>query len=113
MLNNAIGLKTIHPKPVQLVFATMPQFVIAYDISDDKRRERVARVLLAVGERVQKSVFTAYLDPEQQRDLRRDLGVLLRKEDALEWFPIDARELGSRIAWMDRPSSTDPVLVVS
>lgn len=91
----------------------MPQFVIAYDISDDRRRERVARVLLQYGERIQKSVFMAYLDPELQSELKRALGAILRTSDHLEWFPIDGREPQSHVAWMAEPSGNDPLIIVS
>lgn len=89
----------------------MPQFVIAYDISDDRRRERVARVLLNFGERTQKSVFVALLDQEQQNLLRRELGAILRSQDQLEWFPIDARSR-NHIAWQANPSSPEPVEII-
>ncbi|MBI1758224.1 MAG: CRISPR-associated endonuclease Cas2 [Actinobacteria bacterium] len=39
--------------------------VVAYDISDDGRRARFAAVLAAMGERIQKSVFTCELDDDQ------------------------------------------------
>ena len=32
-------------------------YVIAYDISDDRRRSQVAAVLQAYGDRIQRSVF--------------------------------------------------------
>lgn len=38
------------------------QYVVCYDIADDRRRERVAKVLLDYGARVQESVFVANLD---------------------------------------------------
>jgi CRISPR-associated protein Cas2 len=85
------------------------KFVIAYDISNDKRRERVARVLLHFGERIQKSVFVAVLDPEQQSELKRELGVLLRQGDRVEWFPVDLRNPDVQLSWLSDPSNEDPV----
>jgi CRISPR-associated protein Cas2 len=41
---------------------------ISYDTPDDKRRRKIAKLLLSVGNRVQYSVFEAHLD---SRDLRR------------------------------------------
>jgi CRISPR-associated protein Cas2 len=81
------------------------KFVIAYDISNDKRRERVARVLLHFGERVQKSVFIAALDQDQQSELKRELGVLLRLGDRVEWFPIDQRNPDVQLSWLTDPNS--------
>lgn len=41
---------------------------ISYDTPDDKRRSKIAKLLLSVGNRVQYSVFEAHLD---NRDLTR------------------------------------------
>jgi CRISPR-associated protein Cas2 len=43
--------------------------VIAYDISEDGRRARVAAILQAVGDRVQRSVFVCTLDAEALKEL--------------------------------------------
>ena len=43
--------------------------VIAYDISQDRRRSRVAATLQQCGDRVQRSVFICALDAEQLTDL--------------------------------------------
>jgi CRISPR-associated protein Cas2 len=40
------------------------QYVVCYDIADDRRRDRVASALLDFGTRVQESVFVANLDRE-------------------------------------------------
>jgi CRISPR-associated protein Cas2 len=40
------------------------QYVICYDITDDRRRSRIASLLLDFGTRVQESVFVAHLDEE-------------------------------------------------
>lgn len=37
-------------------------YVIAYDISDDHRRARVAAILQTYGDRIQRSVFLASID---------------------------------------------------
>lgn len=52
--------------------------VIAYDVVDDHRRSRLARLLEDHGTRVQKSVFECYLDE------RTFLEVKGRVEDAIE-----------------------------
>ena len=44
--------------------------VIAYDISDDKRRAHVAAVLQAYGDRIQRSVFVATVDDDILREVR-------------------------------------------
>ena len=40
------------------------QYVVCYDIADDRRRDRLASALLDFGARVQESVFLANLDDE-------------------------------------------------
>jgi CRISPR-associated protein Cas2 len=45
--------------------------LISYDIADDKRRDRIARVLLGYGDRIQYSVFCCTLSP-RERILLRD-----------------------------------------
>jgi len=61
--------------------------VVAYDISDDRRRERVAKILEAYGERVQYSVFECRLDRMQFLRLRHALEeVILPEEDAVSFY---------------------------
>ena len=42
------------------------QYVICYDISDDRRRSRIASLLLDFGTRVHESVFVAELGPDEK-----------------------------------------------
>jgi len=51
--------------------------VITYDITDDRRRDRVASELLNYGMRVQKSVFECYLDEEEFRKLKENLEIMI------------------------------------
>lgn len=44
--------------------------IVAYDISEDSRRARLAAVLQAYGDRVQKSVFIVIADQELISELR-------------------------------------------
>ncbi|TWT63722.1 CRISPR-associated endonuclease Cas2 [Rubinisphaera italica] len=50
------------------------QWVIAYDISSDRRRRRVTRRLEQVGFRRQKSVFEGELKQSLMQDLMQELG---------------------------------------
>lgn len=47
--------------------------VVAYDISDDRRRNRVAVVLEGYGQRVQESVFECWMDSRQLAELQSRL----------------------------------------
>ena len=54
--------------------------VIAYDISDDRRRARVAAVLQAYGDRVQRSVFVATVDDDMLREARDRISQIINPE---------------------------------
>src|SRR5207249_8107104 len=49
----------------------MSLYVVAYDVHHDGQRERVARVLLEFGRRVERSVFEVWLEPQTIPILRR------------------------------------------
>jgi CRISPR-associated protein Cas1 len=49
------------------------QYVICYDITEDRRRNRVAAILLDFGQRVQESVFVAHLDDDLASRMRTRL----------------------------------------
>ena len=53
------------------------RMVISYDVSDDRRRRKVATMLEGCGFRVQYSVFECDLDAEALRALQRRLGPAL------------------------------------
>ncbi|MGH2522320.1 MAG: CRISPR-associated endonuclease Cas2, partial [Anaerolineales bacterium] len=55
------------------------RYVIAYDVSDNARRARMAKKLESVGERVQGSVFEADLN---EKALERLMGQLAKLVDA-------------------------------
>lgn len=78
-------------------------YVAAYDIADDRRRDRVARVLLDFGRRVQQSVFEVWLNPDDVPALRRRLGPLLAKTDLFDLFPVDTRRPEARVSWQRPP----------
>lgn len=61
--------------------------VVAYDISDDKRRERVSKILEGYGERVQYSVFECRLDRMQYLRLRHALAEAIKpEEDVISFY---------------------------
>lgn len=79
----------------------MSRFIAAYDIADDNQRLAVARVLLKYGERIQRSVFELWLDPEDVPPLRCELGMLLDEADHFELIPIDQSPDRSRWSWRE------------
>ncbi len=65
--------------------------VVSYDIHDDRRRARVAKLLEGYGYRVQYSVFECELDGAQRRRLRRQLRPLLDLSvDSVRFYPLYA-----------------------
>jgi CRISPR-associated protein Cas2 len=66
--------------------------VISYDISDDRRRNKVARCLEGYGYRVQYSVFECDVDARQLLKLQRELRRLVRVEalDNVRFYPLYA-----------------------
>jgi CRISPR-associated protein Cas2 len=56
------------------------QYVISYDIADDRRRGRLASALLDFGARVQESVFVANLDDELAARMRERVAKLIDEQ---------------------------------
>ncbi len=54
---------------------------ICYDIPDDRRRWRLARLLLGYGQRVQRSVFEAELTPAQLQQVKARIRRLLHLDE--------------------------------
>lgn len=65
------------------------QYVVCYDIADDRRRDRVASALLDYGPRVQESVFVANLD----EDLATKIMGRLKKLVDEQWDRVHVFEL--------------------
>jgi CRISPR-associated protein Cas2 len=49
------------------------QYVVCYDLADDRRRDHLASLLLNYGKRVQESVFVANLDGELARRMSAEV----------------------------------------
>jgi CRISPR-associated protein Cas2 len=74
------------PRPVSVPSHT---WVVAYDISDDRRRARIAHVLEGHGVRVQWSVFECRLNRTEMQGLRRRLLALSEPgQDRLRFYPL-------------------------
>ncbi len=64
-------------------------YAVAYDIPDDNRRLKVAKVLNRYGKRVQYSVFECELNPPLLKKLIADLRrVVVDEEDAVRIYPL-------------------------
>ncbi|MCT7977593.1 CRISPR-associated endonuclease Cas2 [Laspinema olomoucense] len=64
-------------------------YLICYDITEDNRRNRVAKVLETYGMRVQQSVFEAVLNETEYHQLQaRLLKLLNKRQDQLRFYPL-------------------------
>lgn len=63
-------------------------YVVSYDIIDDRTRDRVAKILKGVGERVQKSVFECpELTQKRFLELKLELEQLINlTEDSIRYY---------------------------
>ena len=64
-------------------------YAVAYDISHDSRRVKVANVLKSFGERVQYSVFECWLEQRELTELQQRLQKILKPiEDSVRIYQI-------------------------
>lgn len=59
----------------------MSLYIISYDITPDKRRTKIAKLLEGFGSRVQLSVFECDLSTQQFKQLRTRMGKLLQPQE--------------------------------
>ena len=62
--------------------------LLSYDVRDDARRRRAARILEGHGDRVQFSVFRVHCTPRQLLRLQWELSRALEREDNLLVIPV-------------------------
>ena len=69
---------------------------ISYDITDNRRRTRLAKLLSNYGQRVQKSVFECQIDDRQYLRLKRDIEALIDfAEDSVRYYFLCQRCRGN------------------
>lgn len=85
-------------------------YTVSYDLPDDKRRTKLAKLLINYGQRVQYSVFECYLDDERLSRLRGKINRILdEKEDQVRIYRIcaacqkrlEVHGLGEPLPWGD------------
>jgi len=73
--------------------------LVSYDIPDDRRRARLAKVLQDYGERVQYSVFECNLNQVQLKRLLREIGnVIEEKMDSVRVYRLCPACVGQIVA---------------
>jgi CRISPR-associated protein Cas2 len=69
---------------------------ISYDIADNRRRQRLAKLLLNYGHRVQKSVFEVQVDDRQYLKLKKSIGEIIDwEDDSVRYYFLCSRCLGN------------------
>jgi len=74
------------PRPISVAVHT---WVVAYDVSDTRRRTEIAKMLRSFGNRVQFSVFECRMNENEITSLRRKIMDICNiKEDRIRWYPL-------------------------
>ena len=88
-------------------------YLIAYDIPDDRRRQQIARLCESVADRVQYSVFEAYLTPnELEKLLRTAARRMNEEEDSLRVYLLCAACRGKVITRGQGKITPPPQVVI-
>lgn len=70
----------------------MLHIVVAYDIIDDTRRNRLARFLLGYLDRVQKSVFEGEIEEKRLQPMKAGIEEIIdQREDSVRIYDLCAR----------------------
>lgn len=64
----------------------MLQWVVCYDSADDNRRDRLVKVLLDYGQRVQESVFWLEGEEDLAQRIRERIAKVVNVEEDLLWI---------------------------
>ena len=64
--------------------------IVAYDVSNGRRRDRLAKTLLGFGERTQKSVFECRVSDGERGRMVAAVGALLGPRDRVRYYEVCA-----------------------
>jgi CRISPR-associated protein Cas2 len=88
-------------------------YCVAYDVPDDRRRERVASWLEGWGERVQKSVFELELRPAEYQRMRQGLLRLIDREiDSVRVYHLGYRGYRQIETLSGQPAKPQPRFLI-
>lgn len=65
----------------------MKQWIVCYDISSQKRRYQVDKLLSGYGDRIQYSVFLCRLTDSEYQHVRRSISMHITMEDRVNYYP--------------------------
>lgn len=84
--------------------------IAAYDISHNDRRARLAAVLQAYGDRIQKSVFILKVEPEELEDAIAKAEEILDLESDSLWFAYQCANCWKSLKTLGQSAKPDKVL---
>ncbi len=91
---------------------TTTLYVVAYDISSNRRRTKVHKVLSGFGRWTQYSLFECYLSEKEYLQLRARLDKILEEsQDSVRFYPLCGRCEG-KVETVGSPPPGKPVLFV-
>jgi len=76
-------------------------WLICFDISDNKARRRVVKIIEGYGFRIQYSVFECLVSRKQIRLIQHNIGKLIAESDRVLYYPICGKDILHRYAEMD------------
>lgn len=86
-------------------------YVVAYDISDDKRRRKVVKLMESIGTRMNYSVFECMLTEIQYKNMcKRLTKLVIKKEDWVNIYPI-CTECYARIEYIPPIKKKEPIKI--
>ena len=87
-------------------------YVVTYDIGDDKRRNKVVKLLEGIGTRMNFSVFECMLTDIQYRNMCKSLEkIIIKREDWVNIYPL-CTECYARITYIPDIKKKEPVKIV-
>jgi len=82
----------------------MSLYIVAYDISSNRRRKKVSDILEGYGKRVQYSVFEVIVASSKYNELKRRLRRYFNPdEDSIRFYPISKHTLDQVEIWGGTP----------
>ncbi len=92
----------------------MKQFiVVAYDIADDRRRQKISKVLVQFGLRCNESVFECMLTEAKIQKLQQQLSILANeKEDSILYYYLCKPCVSKRESFGYRPRQLPETVMI-
>lgn len=94
-------------------------FLVAYDVTEDRRRTKIFKKLKGYGQSVQYSLFRCILTPTERQRMKTELWDLINHATdrilLINLGPEDGRGLSACESWgkpLDDPASHDGILVI-